>query len=583
MSATRQDRLIVVWLGLAACAWSMLFVWQGLDFLDMGFWLTSYQQFYSHPDVIQASCWLSCFIGHWTGAVLGGGVIAYKLGYVAVVTASALISYLLLASQLGRSRTLAAMVLLTVFFTRGYAGNWIGYNELTALFYLAGAALLFRGLVGRRRLLVALAGVVLGANILVRFPNLLGIGLVAAIWLHAWARRWTLREAFAWSGWFLGGVLVGVALVWGVIILHGHQAIYVQSIRAVFGLAVASGSHHPASGLLKTFISDHCRAFGMALPLVVLGGGIATWASKQSLRLASVIVLAGAWLVYHELYRCEYWPWIVPGLCYVALIATVIREWRNNRDIALLAFIAGMVLLLAPLGSNNGIFNAVYGMWLALPLTLTWLWQNSGRGFRLRLNGDYNGIEFHGQYSMEARGIRVFAKTIALALLFQSLAAALHHTYMDSKKRFTMTHSITHPLLVGTYTTAARARVVTELLDAMSRFTKPGDEVLAYNAIPAVFYLTGTHPWLGISWPDFESSANIARVIGQKEQAGAALPTIVRATRSTYANSWPNTTDPLATWWQQDDSRRAFADFEQSHGYALVWSNDFFEILTTTR
>ena len=192
MSSTRNRDTNVIWLGLAAFAGSMLFVWQGLDFTDMGWWLTGYQEFYTHPDTmgslgVLAACWLTCFIGHWVGVVLGGGVLAYKLGYVVVITASAVISYRLLASQFGPSRLLAALVLLAVFFTRGFVGNWISYNELSALFYLAGAALLFHGLVSNRKTVVVLAGIVLGANVFVRLPNLPGIALVSAVWLHAWA------------------------------------------------------------------------------------------------------------------------------------------------------------------------------------------------------------------------------------------------------------------------------------------------------------------------------------------------------------------------------------------------------------
>ena len=274
-------------------------------------------------------------------------------------------------------------------------------------------------------------------------------------------------------------------------------------------------------------------------------------------------------LLVFALYRRDYWGWIVPGLCYVVLLVVVYRESRKDRTLALLAFIAGMVLLLAPLGSANGITNAVFGMWLALPLTLILLWRSSDLTI--------------GQFSMKAGGFRVFAVTITLALLFQSLATAWRHTYLDSKNRFTMTHPIKHALLTGTFTTAERAKVIAELLEAMPRFSKPGDEVLAYNGIPLLHYLTGTHPWLGDPWPDFVDAKEIAALIRQKEQTGAGLPCIVRATGSTYANSWPIAAQPLATWCHQDEPRRVFAEFEQRHGYVAVWSNDFFEILTTAR
>jgi len=98
-----------------------------------------------------------------------------------------------------------------------------------------------------------------------------------------------------------------------------------------------------------------------------------------------------------------------------------------------------------------------------------------------------------------------------------------------------------------------------------------------------VHFLTETHPWLGVSWPDLEGADEMADLIRQKEQTGAGLPCIVRATGSTYANSWPIAAQPLATWWHQDEPRRVFAEFEKRHGYVVAWSNGFFEILTTAQ
>jgi hypothetical protein len=483
-----------------------------------------------------------------------------------VNTLSAMLSYRLLAYQFGPSHLLAAMVLLTVFFKRLIGFDWIGYYELTALFYLAGAALLFCGLVRHRKLLVLLAGVVLGAGIFVRLPNVLGLALGSAVWLQAWACRWTWREAFAGSAWFAGGFGLGGALIWGLIALHGDGAIYTQSIQAISSLARDAGSHHPGSGLLKRFISDHVRAFAAALPLVVVGGWLAGWVSRQKVFLASAAVSAGALLLACALYHKWWCAWIVPGLCYVVLIAVVVRESRKDRRLALLGFIAGLVLLLAPLGSGVGIPFAVFGMWLALPLSLMVLWRSPEMTL--------------GRFSIQARGLRVSALTLGLALLFQSLASAWCGTWRDSNHRLAMTHWIPHPLLIGTFTTAERAKVVAELLDAMPHFAKPGDEVLACNSLPLLHFLTGTRPWLGDPWPDVVDAKRIAALIRQKEETGAGLPCIVRATGSTWASSWPVAPQPLVTAWHQAETRRVLAEFEQRHGYVRAWANDFFEILT---
>lgn len=570
-SASRNDAT-VIWLGTGVFVWTMLRVWQGLDFTDMGYWLTGYQQLYSYPQGIGEGLvnWLSYFIGHWVGVALGGGVLSYKLGYVLVVSITAMLTYQVLADALGRSRTLAALVLLTALFVGKTLGNWVGYNNLTALFYLAGAALLYWGLVRDRKALVVLAGIVLGASVFVRFPNLLAVALISAIWLHAFASRWSWRSTLAWSSWFLAGFLFGMAMIWVLIVLHGHQALYLNGLDWVFGMAADAGSHHSGEGLLKLFIFDQQRAFAYALPMVVLGLLLADWLTRKHVLLVSVAMLCLAYLLVRVLNNMGHGysdssKWVVTGLCYIALLIMVVREFRNNPPLALMAFIAGLTLVLVPLGSNNGIANAKFGMWLALPLTLMWLW----RGVDLRFN----------QFSLNAGASRIFSGIIVLALLSQALVSAWQFTYHDSEQRFAMTRPITYPLLAGTLTTAPRAKVVTDLLGAMQRFVKPGDELLAYNGIALVHFLTETRPWIGNPWPELYGPEEIAVLLQQKEKSGVQLPVIVRATGSTASTDWPVGMQPLSNFNRTDESRRVFAEFELRHGYVLVWANEFFEVL----
>ena len=115
-----------------------LFVWQGLDFTDMGFLLTRYQQFYSMcPDAI----WLTCFIGHWLGASFDGSVLAYKIAATTVVSLTAMVTYAGLATLFGLTRILAAFVFLAGVFISKALGNWIDYNNLTVLFWASSASI----------------------------------------------------------------------------------------------------------------------------------------------------------------------------------------------------------------------------------------------------------------------------------------------------------------------------------------------------------------------------------------------------------------------------------------------------------
>ena len=236
----------VVWLGLAVFIGTFLRAWQGLDFTDMGYWLTGYQQLYTFPQAIGDGIvnWLTYFIGHGFGMLLGGTVLSYKLGYVLVVTATAVLSYVALSDVFGRSRVLAALTLLTALYAGKALGNWVGYNNLTALFYLLGATLLYHGLVKQKLIFIVIAGVVFGASVFVRLPNVLGFVLVSAIGLYAFASQWHWRKSLAWSAWFGAWYLLGMTMVWLLIVGSGHDALYLKGIDWIVDMAADGGSSH---------------------------------------------------------------------------------------------------------------------------------------------------------------------------------------------------------------------------------------------------------------------------------------------------------------------------------------------------
>ena len=569
-----RNKTEVLWLGALIFFWAMLRVWQGLDFNDMGYWLTGeISSCYTYPQAMgggAAESWLSYFIGHWFGVALGGVVLSYKLGYVLVVTATTVMTYLMLIDVFGRSRILTALVFLSAAFVGRAQGNWVGYNNLTALFYLAGAALLYLGLVRDRKFLVAMAGAVLGINIFIRFPNLLAIALVSAIWLHAWVHEWSSRATLTWTAWFLAGYSLGIAMIWGLIVLHGHEVLYFYGLGEIFGMATDAESHHSGVMLLKLFAIDQALAFACALPIVAIGLWVANWIARQRVSLVVISVWPLALLLFFILNSMsdgysDFGKWAVTGLCYIGLLTIGILEFRKNRPLALMAFIAGLTLVLVPVGSANGIANSKFGMWIALPLVLMWLWRRNAIGIK--------GFNLH------AGATRIFSVIVLLALLFQSVLGAWRFTSRDSTHRLEMTSSASSPLLIGTFTTKERAKTVSELLDEMRLIVKPGDDLLAYNEIPTVNFLTATHPWLRTPSPMLLSPKEVDYLLREKEKTSAKLPVIVRAKGTTTNTDWPHIIQPFDNRLHGDEIRSIFMDFERRHGYVLAWSNEFFEIL----
>ena len=65
-----------------------LFIWQGVDITDHGYWTTNYNLIFTHPENVTGgfSCWLSVIIGGlWLHIFNFSGALAPNIGYLAVI------------------------------------------------------------------------------------------------------------------------------------------------------------------------------------------------------------------------------------------------------------------------------------------------------------------------------------------------------------------------------------------------------------------------------------------------------------------------------------------------------------------
>lgn len=563
---TSNKKHIHLALGLGIFGWSSLFVWQGLDLTDLGFSISSYQQFYLAPEsnTYFLLNWLTLFIGHWLGVALGGSLVAYKLAASMVIALTGVLAFQNLASVFSRSWALACCVFVAFLFATKANANWINYNDLTGLFYIMGSAALFRGLQHGLARWVVLAGVMLGANLFIRFPNLLGIVLVLAVILHAALHSWSWTKGLRWCLLFVLGYGLGLALVVALILTHGHGTLWVESLQGIFGKATDSASTHSGGMLIKLFFRDHL--FAAVLAALVLGAGLFVLrhivVRPARVRILSVVLAAPALAIVLSLKQS--WVWAVPGLLYFGLLWIAFKEWRARPQLVVFIFIALSVLMLVPLGSNNGIRNATHGMWLALPLLLIWLWQG--------------GVHTALPFLASTHASRLAAATLGLSLISYSLVSSWFYTYRDSTHRLALTQSVAHPLLWGTHTTFERARVLSELLDVLPQWVKPGDALLAYPDIPTVHYLTQTSAWLNNPWPMLYRDPASDQRLQEKRKVGAHLPIVVRSLGATTNSTWP-LNSPRSESPDREAAWQVFDRFVHEAGYDSVWKNDFFEIL----
>jgi len=595
-------------------AYPLLFIVQGIDFTDMGFNLSNQWLLLEDADSYRHGhlFYLSNFLGGlWLAVSAPLGLVGAKLGWALVIYGTMYAAYRTLEPYGDRAGLVGGLIVAMLWSTR-LGTTWISYNSLTALFFTCAALLLVRGLTGDRTPPVVAAGALLGAAIFVRLPNLLAFALVAVVPLYAYLarhdRRWALRQVGA----FVLGYGAGVAAVLLLLLVLGHLPLYWESLGARFFAATGDESYEYSGGkligkLLRNY-ADLAYALLLTLPVLLLAAralsarwhwqlvglvGIAVlWyllmgqlyvapRMFMTLLLVAVLVLAamfwlrraadgapvqmvsfiigtGLLMALGYYFTRLHWPSSVPGMLYAAL---AFRFWRTpGADDRLVTVVAAMILAITPLGSGNGIVNAIFGMWLAIPLALMTL-LDVARAAAPRL-----------WYRRSA--VALVAVTCA-SLVLLALDNAGIAAYRDSHDRTRMTATIDHPFLRGALTTPERARVVDELLGVLPDYVAPGDPLLLHGDCPLLHLLSRTRPVLGSTWNGVYNERMFNELLRGYEQSEPANPVVLIANGSCRDRNWPEQQRITLTGYR---TGLELHEFMGRHAYELRWENKFFEI-----
>jgi hypothetical protein len=538
-----------------------LFIWQGLDFTDQGYLLTSYRCFFRQPAVTadSGSVWLTNLIGAAWDALFGWlGVVSVRALWALCMSFGLLLAFQA-AKRASNARFAAVAVLATSVFLSDRRETWFSYNTSSSFLFVAAAVCLSSGIGAPRRGRLLAAGSLIGILPFARFPNLLALALLATPCLAALVEAPRRSRLLGDLGVLLLGLAASVVATLGVIYALGQSQQFVSSIRDLFAPA-ARQSGYGADTLLGNFVKDEVSALAWGFGVCVGGALLALLFRKLPSRVAWLLAVAIAALGALGLAGTnELWRFVVPGTIYWLLSGVALGLWRGNFEQRVLAFTALVIVVIAPLGSNNGIKNAHMGLWLALPLALALLFEVDAKG----LAGQGPKLALIG----------------CLALGGEGLHRAASYTYRDSSRSNLLT-AVGHPQLRAQFTSTARAKVVREVLSALEQRVAPNDYLLAYEGTPLLQYLTRTRPYLDRAWlMGAVSAEEIARLAADAPRRTGCLPVAVVTKRSTSGSEWPVSARRLEEKEPQRHARLALRAFLRAHAYKSTWSDGFFEIL----
>lgn len=570
------------WLMALVIIFPYLLIFQGLDFTDVGHSLTNYQQIFIEPSSVQNafSFWLTNVIGGvWIRLVASLGLFGAKLGGAIVISLTAFITYTIFKDFLEKKHLLIGLLLAEIVaFSRSTI--IIHYNNLTSLFFILSVFFLYNGILHKKNYFIFFAGLILGLNIFVRFSNILGIILIVTIFFYGYLKKDTLSTQIKQALILLLGWVLSILIVFTIMKLLGHYELFLNSLKNLFGMALDPSSSHAGENLLRKLYTDHLAVIKYSIRTIVITILISKIFCKVNRYLRDfALLLFSIVIVFYYFYDLRISYIFAPvGVMYIALLISIISFKKNNIEIRLISLIAFIVLFITPLGSNNGIQNAKYGMWLAFPLLVSYISQLQELNLNINLNTylSKNYLKFF----INRSEMLFIGKILLVFFLSFSLIFSYRYTYRDTSRRINMRYSVNHPRLQLVYTTKERAEVVEELLNEISKYVQEGDYLLCYEMTSMVHFLTQTKPYLYNSWPmlyqPIEFKEAVQRAINEKKE----LPVIVRAKKSTAGFEWPNSKAGLRISGQYIENRKIMKYFIQAYHYKLIWENDFFQILS---
>lgn len=381
------------------------------------------------------------------------------------------------------------------------------YNYLTYFFFAAGAVFLCKALLEEKDIWFLGAGICLGLNVMVRFPNLVEAALIVVVWYAGWLKHEKGVAVARQTGLCLAGYLAGVGSVLLVIVLKYGGGAFTGMIESLFGMT-GEASDYTLAGMISATVSAYaaggrwmlymvpCMAAGFVMFLVSKGR---YEKAKKILYSAGILVLLRFYLgkgmfslrYYNE--GCVF-QWmmlflILTLICCMAGLGGLVSGGRKERILSAAVLV---ILLVTPLGSNNYTYQNMNNMFLIAPYTwwMCWLlWKKTGN----------KSIHFPWQ---------AFAGLILFMTFVQGIGFGCHYVFRDGiygeERLYTVNNS---PVLKGMYTTEENAESLTGLIDFCGKNGVGEKPLLFWGDAPGLSYILDTPSAIFTTWPEIPSNS----------------------------------------------------------------------------
>lgn len=460
-----------------------------------------------------------------------------------------------------------------------WAPSAILYHYLTYGFFLAAAALIYQGLLKDRPLYLALAGVVLGLNVGVRFPNLVHAGLILAVWYYAFLTRKKFPRVLRETAICVLGYIAGCGLfLLPIAFIYGLDS-YTDGITRLFAMTQTATDYRVRAmlqGLVQTYLDEEVTYWLKRFALLFAATLGICLALPERWRRGKKIITGAATLLFvyliaqkgfcaknYTLYAAIYMPCVFLLGMTALLSVFQMADKRAGKERKLLAVLILLTLLLAGLGSNNYIYSNINNLFFVLPcffwMVLCFLQEKE-----------------HILYFP----FQAMAVALILLLTVQALPFGQNFIYEEASGAEDPSCQVTGiPVLNGMHTEQARAKQLLSLYQYIQENGMADRECILYGNIPGLAYYMELTPAINI-WSDlrscsYETMKEDLDQLALECSSGEELPLVILEAQ--WAGYLEGAAD-AADYWDQSavEKFELVTDFMEDFSYEKIYECNSF-------
>lgn len=536
------DKAAVVLYPLVLLLFPLLQISRGVELADSTCSLANYMKV-EHLDAFwRYGYYLSLEIGQlMTRLPFGHTLLGMNLYTGLVISILALVSYFFLSRRMPK---MIAFLGVLIACGLSWCPSLILYNYLTYLFFDVAVILLYLAMTvsneKKQAVYFILAGVCLALNAFVRFPNIMEVILIVVVWIHAYLTRRSDGHGVRNTLYCIAGYAAGAGIGFVLIALTGRITDFFAMIEQVLFLS-DNASGYSFADMLRAIVTGYLVPYKFEIfMLAAIAAGViffSLWnrlAGKKAigdhatddqvaagnsatavlLRIFQVLYVAAVlgmfvWFYKRGLFVFHYSSYdsmiklaaIFLTLSWGCILYAVVSG-RESQERRVFALLIAVVMLITPLGSNNGIYPIVNNLFLVAPFTLSVLF-----GLTKRFTFP----------------VKIVLGTFLVLLLIQSMLFGTNFRFrdgIDGEKMNTKVEGI--EALQGMWTTEENAGTLESLaayLDSLMETTESTESTesaesagerqtaILYGAIPGLFYLLDLEPATTALWIDLDTNS----------------------------------------------------------------------------